>query len=238
MALSLITQNVCSKLLGDFDGNFDGMSTFKNTILSNSNIVQNTLNNLKNTGFSDVNDVINNASSVLNNYEDFIPSLSDLDDLARFIEACLYASESDILNTPLGLFRSITDYLYDNLYDVVGLLTDTTPEFSIAIDMSKLDRLLDSLRVPFLTDLMGKILNCLDEICGTDITSRQEELSTFLSDCKLTSGGALDVNTIYDNCGLTDGQKEIMGIAKGSVYDAVSTLDTSVLSCVDRLKII
>ena len=89
------------------------------------------------------------------------------------------------------------------------------PEIGVGNMLGGLKSLLDKVNISGLLGGLDGYLNCLDSLCGANVSDKLDYANNIVDDMKLTAEGALDVEGILNSSGIdTDQIKNIMDAKK------------------------
>ena len=154
----------------------------------------------------DINNALGDLSGKLN---DAIPKPpSGIDEVKNLLKKCsiLEADLPSMSGTKLGIsfgkvsLKGYTDALKSALDDLQSLA-----EFPIAQALEGLKGLLAGFGLGEIIKGLDGFLNCLDGMCGSDISSKMEYVDQLISDMKVKDDGTLDMETIYSESGAPSG---------------------------------
>jgi len=154
------------------------------------------------TPADDINNALNDMTSGIN---DAIPKPpSGLGEVKDMLSKCgiLEADLDSISGTKLSVdFGSISASTFTDALN--GLLDDlqSLAEFPIAKALEALKDLLAGFGLGSIISSLDGFLDCLDSMCGSDISGKIDYVNQLITDMKINDDGELDMESIYQDSG-------------------------------------
>ena len=230
MAITDVTSSYCDIVEGIADTTIDKITQVKFAINAPLAALLALIATLQGEAASLAQDIEDAINQMKNNLDGLIPDLGPgLDsELLNILEKCeiLEISPTESLgkiakDLSNGLLTSVSDFLTTTVENLASL-----PEYPVAAAMLEINELLDNLEFPNILDYMDKALQCLDALCGRDITSQAQQIDDLLDEMYLTDNGQLDRGRMYIENGITSDQifnvEKCYSEIKSASEDAVS----------------
>jgi hypothetical protein len=229
MALTPTQTALCNSLNQQFDGLIAPIIAAKSGYQSRLREFKNLLRNTTFTPQSQIDSELNNLrNSARNNMPG--KELQDMRELRDILENCdffnIFSPASALISGTVGLFDKISDLISNS-----GI---TVPEFGLGAIADALERLLDGIGTPGGSNLKelferaDQLINCLDSICGYDVTGKISRLEDLVTDYELDNSYNIDYSTIYSDAGLT--ASEIQGMT--TVTDGIASINVESLTSI------
>ena len=207
----IIHSSVCAKLQSTVDGIFGPLEALQKKLTADMNAAKDFL---KKFDFSPGKLIHDQCQELLKkaNLDKMVPDLKKFDQLVDMINACVFFSSNPTLGYPSSLARGIVVGIKSAANGIIRDITNGLPEFDSGAMLRSLS---DQLGVgglnlrPIIKNLRDG-LNCMNTLCGVDVTSRLQKLNGFLSSCCLTGTGTLDFNKLFTDAGLSPDKMNIM----------------------------
>lgn len=236
MALTPTQTSLCNSMSQQFDGLIAPILAAKSQYQKTMRDLDATL---RSTSFSPQSAIDGELNDLKNKVKSNMPGsdLGAMEELKDLIENCEYL---DALSPAAALIGAT-----GGLFDKIGSLVDNSgvsiPEFGLASLADQLKKLMSGVGIPGgsvlkeLFEKADKLINCLDALCGYDVTNKINTLNQLVEDYGLTDQFDIDFDNMFSNAGLSTteidglntaftGVDDINTDAIGSINDAVSSV--------------
>jgi len=224
---------LCGMLVGLLDQSLNKISMVKIEMRRKVQDIERALVNLIPAVPQDILDAID----AVDDFE--IPKLDELDNLkclATFVENCSYLSRNSLLNNVAGVTSTLIDYFNANLQaDLVSMFPDLS-EFSISWDLSLSNDFISGFGIDTVITDANDLIMCISSLCGTDISDKVSQLSTYLSDMSLTSTGTLDLNSIFNRTNVPGNSRDAITGLLNSITGKKTEINTSVENGIEATR--
>ena len=142
-----------------------------------------------------------------------------------------------MLSKPSTLARSLTDYLKTNANSALEDIAAAIPtEFNLAKLLNELKNQANICGVNLMIPQTEQLLTCMSAICGTDITTRAQQLQNFIDKYSFNGTGEIDVAELLETQGLGKSAIQSVNSVINRVDTVMSDIDSAVSSGASRLK--
>jgi len=221
-ALTGFTDSYCDELERKLDSAISSLYSARSAMRDPLNQVQGKLNDYLGTPVSDINIINNGLNQIGGAADSSVPAIPDTSDIQELMDKCLDLKLNFELNTPEGIvgdfFRQIGDALADALGAVFDLIGDVI-EFVIGKLFQLIDTILSQFDLSGLLGLLDGFLDCIDVMCGRDVSGKIDTVNYLLDDMNVGDDGKLDRGKLFSTAGLDT-----------SRIDALTTVDDGIIS--------
>lgn len=233
--LSPITEGFCTKLTSEFDARMKILNVAESQLDSVINSLHISITDI--VGFSP-HWAINQFKRLIGtNLDSLVPDLSAFDELIVLANRCVFTSRDSMLSKPTVLARSVLSPVKSNADAALSTLASGIPkEFSAARLVNSLKSQIKTGKLNLIVPQATQILNCMSEICGTNITSRLTSLQGFLSKYCLNGKGQFNIKRLLASQGLGDAQIDAIRRVEEQYQGIMDRIDLAFESGIDRLK--
>jgi len=191
---------------------------------------------------NDINNALGDLGGKLN---DAIPKPpSGVDEVKDMLSKCGILNEElpSISSTKLNVkFEGISIKGYADALDSALDDLQSLAEFPIAKALDAIKGILEGFGLGSIISGLDGFLDCLDSMCGSDISGKMDYVNQLMDDMKVNDDGTLDMETIYTESGASSGTisnlanignklTESSGDATAGIADAAAGLVDSVKS--------
>ncbi len=218
-----LTQVTCKKMLSDFDGMLDTVKTAKGASQGMMSALENQLNSyVPDPGLNDIIDMIDNAP---------VPDFSNTD-ADNLISSCTFLG--NLFGSANDLMKSVSGTLLGAASDILGNLSSL--DVDLALNFDAISDLFGSFDLAGLIPGMDGLLNCLSAVCGSDVSSRIDEMNGLMDDMHLADDGSFDADELMDVAGLDSNAKTNLTNIKSSVTGFKGNAQASMASSITRVR--
>jgi hypothetical protein len=224
--LDLPFNALCTSMLSDFDRAFASVYPYLGMITGPLDEIKdkaNALGGLPASSAEAVESAVSSTLSIVDGIIDTIISATGIDRILEMIQACLALEGFD----PLAMLNKLLDYIIKGILDALSFLADLIPEFRIALDLSWLNHILDLLNLGAKIPWLDRLLQCLDAICGADVSGRVESLTSFLGGSSIGDDGRMSPDDFLDS---------VSGTVSVETKTNIKTLYSTINSSFDKVK--
>jgi len=198
-----IKSGLCSGFddkLGGAIGNLNQMKGIMNGPLS---MLKNELGQLEGAAASPGNALNDGLGAISDAATDSIPSIPDVSGIEDMLKDCniLQGDLLSGLQSPASLIGGFLDQATgiagDAISGVLGLLGDLL-EAPAAFLVNQINDLLGGFGVGSLLSELDGMLNCLDSMCGSDVSGQIDQVNGILDDLNLDDMGEFDIDKAMD----------------------------------------
>lgn len=165
---------------------------------------------------------------------DSIPLIPDASDMEDLINACTQFKVNFDLGSPRGIAEDFANKAANALGTAIGSAFDILtglPEFAISELLNGIEDILSQIQIPDLLGLLDGILECLDQVCGSDVSSEVDQIDDLLNGMSLDDSGLLDKSTIFSDSGISQDKIDDLTTIGDQIVsakdDAADALQTS-----------
>jgi len=194
-----LTDGVCSGFEDKLSGMLGRLDEMKEVMSSPMSQLEDMMGGLEDSAASPAGDIETGADSVADAASGAIPDIPDTSEIEDIMASC-FAMEDDLLgglssitNMIGGFIDSVMEILGDAISGVLDLLGDLL-EAPAAFLMEQINKLLEMFDLGSLLSGLDGYLNCLDSVCGTDISNDIDYVNNMLEDLNLDDKGNFDLD--------------------------------------------
>jgi len=227
---------LCQELLGQFDEGMDQLRSAKTNLIGD---LTGKITELQNTIYSPLNDLQNSVSEALDNMESMVPDFSAagaaIQEITDILQACSVLDEKYEGN-PANALQNLTDSLFDGANDIMDSIFGAVPELDLARGLNDLLNRGADFDLENLIPGMDSMLNCLSSVCGSDVSSRIDQMNDIMGELNLTDSGSFDLEGIMDSAGLGADAKEGLTNVTSTVTTVKANITQSVTDGISSVK--
>jgi len=214
-----ITSGLCSGFddkLGSMMGNLDQI---KSAMSSPMSMLKEELSKLEGGVASPVGDMEDGLEAVTSAATDSIPSIPDVSDIEDILKDCsiLQGNLLSGLQSPASLISGFLDQAIGIIGDAIGSVLDLLGdllEAPAAFLINQINNLLEGFGLGSLLAELDGLFNCLDSVCGTDVSGDIDQVNGILDALNLDEVGKFDITKITDGMNIpTDVIKNVTTLA-------------------------
>ncbi len=232
--MSIVTNTICQKLESDFNQMNSQISKYRKAIRNSISSVKTVIQALT---YSAV-DAINNASDELNdNIDDYVPKFNSqdkIDEIQDIINSCTYLQTSNL--DVLSILRLIDDSTRDTIDDLINSVISSLPEYDVAKLLNNIMKQYTQWDVADLIDKLFKVLDCIEAICGRDVSVDISEIEDLLADMYLLSTGEFDCTTLYSDLSLNVSEIYNISTCLTTYNNLMTKISTNISSGISFVK--
>ena len=237
MALPEVTSAVCGKLVNEFDKTLNMLLGCKAVM---NPMLQALKAKLNGTIFSPPAALLNGLAQV-NALASQIPamdSVRSLEEIAKIMAQCTFFNVSPMLKNPVNIMRSLQQQLNTNFYSKILDISSSLglPEIGLGNDISKISGFMNKFRLDNLIPTSNLAIQCINKVCGIDISQKLAKYNLLEKALNLTSGGVLNLPEIYNLCNLSSVAISNMTLSVASVGSIIDNVAKSVSAGVTAIK--
>ena len=234
--MSIIKNGFCTKLTSEFDKRMSTLSGVSGQLTNKLTAATSFLSTFRASERS----LISNLQGKISSATNLVPNLSQFDELIDLANMCLFTKNDPMLSKPSTIARGLTSALKSNAFNAMNDLAkigdSVIPEFNAAKLLSELKSQISVSGVGKMAPEATQLLNCMSAICGTDITSRLNSLTSFLSTFNINADGELDVSALLDSQGISGDGLDQINDCCDMVDGVMDNIESSVSDGIDRLN--
>ena len=214
-----ITSGLCSGFddkLGSMMGNLDQI---KSAMGSPMSMLKGELSKLEGGVASPVGDMEDGLEAVTSAATDSIPSIPDVSDIEDILKdgSILQGNLLSGLQSPASLISGFLDQAIGIIGDAIGSVLDLLGdllEAPAAFLINQINNLLEGFGLGSLLAELDGLFNCLDSVCGTDVSGDIDQVNGILDALNLDEVGKFDITKITDGMNIpTDVMKNVTSLA-------------------------
>ncbi len=231
---TLVTNTICMKLESDFDAMNSQLSKLRKAAKAPINNLKTQIQALK---YSAVEALESVAGELHDNIDNYTPKFNDqdkIDEMTNIINSCTYLQNVDI--DILKMIRLVNDAANNMIDDLINPLISSLGEFDIA---KLLNQLMKNFNVWDLSNLIQNLLNvldCIESICGRDVSLDIAEIESLMADMYALSDGNMDTTSLYGDLGLIPSQIYNINKAYTSYSELMTKTQTNIQEGINFIK--
>lgn len=198
-----ITSGLCSGFDDKLSGAMGSLDQLKYVIGSPTSLLRGELSKLNGATASSAYDIDYGMNTISNAATNSIPSIPNVSDIEGILQDCnlLQGSILGGLQSPAaivgGYLNQVTDAIGDAIYDTLSALGNLL-EAPAAFIINQINNLLKGFGIGSILSELDGLINCLDSICGTDVSWQIDTVNNLLNDLNLDEQGNFDINQAVD----------------------------------------
>jgi hypothetical protein len=231
--MGVFKEGICSQTTAALDLALDNLYKYRYLLMKYNDEILNFFDDMV---WNAEDTIINGANTVLSNLSSMVPDVSEVDEITNILNVCVFFKEGSIPSAS-SLINSAVDSVYSNAESIIDGLVGVLDEFKIGGLLKSLENYISTYKIPNIVDKITKMLNCLDAICGVDITSRLQGLNQFLSDCYLDGSGQTTLwEELSDKCEGVESKINNLEAVYNSLTNTYSSIGTEITSVYNSAK--
>ena len=189
---------------------------------------------------SSAGDILAAKDTIQGGVDDNTPAIPNTDEIENMLKDCGLLSDN-ILSGKTSPAAAVGDFVKkagDAVEDAIGKALEAISnllEAPAATIINAINDILDKIKVPDVLGALDGILNCLDAMCGSDVSGKVDYVNTLASDMKIDDNGALDVDTLFSEAGIDQGQADNIKEIGTKIADAKSSAQEQAASSGEAL---
>lgn len=189
---TLIQSSVCTAITRRLQGLLDQASSFRFLVQASIATAVGTLTALRDTAAFSTLDAINQAfSDIDNNISSIVPPPPAFLEIPDLINACSFLQVDPFLSDPLVMVSFMLNDLKSECMDALFEIT-SLPEILLGRALADISGILSSSGGGLAIMNGGLLINCLQNMCGLDMTTQLNSLNSVLSATFVTPSGIFD----------------------------------------------
>jgi hypothetical protein len=205
-----ITDGICGGFdtkLSDTLGSFDQMYS---AVKGPMNDLTKAMGKLSDVVPSSSNDITNGIGDIESAATAAVPDIPDVSDIESILQDCgllqgdLLSGLSNVADLIAGYIEQAIGIVTDAISGVLDLLGDLL-EAPAAFIMDQINKLLGLFGVGDLLSYLDGLINCLDSVCGSDVSGAIDHVNYIVEDLHLNDAGEFDLDKMVETM-IADGK--------------------------------
>ena len=219
-----IASGLCSGLTSNLDGLLGGLGQIKSAMNDPLTNLNNEISNLEGQTATPTIDINSAAGDLTNAANDSIPDLPDVSEIDKILQDCGILNGSLLGGVP-DVSSIVGDYLNQSLNSLSNIIDKTLEalsnliEIPVVILINSINKLLNAFGIGDMIKQLDGLLNCIDAICGTDISSQAGYVDNMLNDMNINDSGNFDPNMAFADFNIPN-----------TIVDNITSINDTVLS--------
>jgi len=244
-----ISNGLCSNLEDQLSSKMKNLDYINSILQSPSSLLKSELTNLVGLTASPIGDITNATGLISTAAADSIPSIPNTNDIENILQDCglLQGNLLDGLISPSILVDSylgaVTKALFDSINAVLNSLGNLI-EAPAAFLMNEINNQIKGFGFGTILSELDSIINCLDNLCGKDMSNDIDYVNNVLDDLSIdyygnfypswaTTGYSLSQDIIDNITALNDTLVSETTVAKTSLTEVGSAMESSMNQILD-----
>lgn len=239
MSLTPFEETYCQGLEAKLDATIGTLQQAQTAISGPLAQATSLLNDFEGQFSSTLEQIDGGISNLVSAAADSIPDPPNVDNVMDMLSKCAGLQTAFTSGSPGGIADDFSKSVGDSIGSAIGDAFDVLEslvEFPIVRVMDTVNEILSNLNVPNLIGELDGFLDCLDSLCGSDTSSKIDQINNLMSSMKLTTDGILDRSTLFSVAGISQTKIDDLVNIGDSLTNVKSLAADNIESVSDALK--